>query len=76
MRQENCNCYDCHYLGMMGMETACVNRKSPKYGPIEEFHTACPLYASRQKAYSEAPKRRKWFRVKSVYDMDIQGARL
>lgn len=70
------SCCDCCYLGQMGRETACTNRRSLKFGPINEFAFACPLYASRIKAYKAGGVKRKWFRAKSVYDLEIQGARL
>lgn len=70
------SCCDCCYLGQMGRESACLNRRSLRYGPINEFRTACSLYASKAKAYREAPKKKRWFKVKSIYDLEIQGARL
>lgn len=70
--------YQCQCCVSWKGEGTCTELKSPHYGgDISPFHLACPQFLSRYRVFSpKAMKRKKWFHVKTMDDLEIPGARL
>lgn len=50
---------------------------TPLWGDISPFHIACSQYLSRHTVFAPKNlKRKKWFRAKTMDDLEIPGARL
>lgn len=75
MSHITCQCQGCTAWNPQG---TCTELKSPHYGSdVSPFHIACNQFLSRHTVFAPKNiKRKKWFRVKTMEDMEIPGARL
>lgn len=75
MSHTPCQCQCCVSWNPQG---TCTELKSSCYGgDVSPFHNVCSFYLSKHAVFSpKATKHKRWFRVKTMEDMDAPNARL
>ena len=67
---ESCISYD-------HSKCSCIEESSPLFGGnISPFHLACSRFISLSKVYAPKNRIKKWFKVRTMYDMSDSRARL
>lgn len=73
INHSNISCDACFYYELS--RNRCNNPRSINFGNDITGTMPCNYYASRKAALHAIPRRKKWRKVKSIYDAELPNAR-